>query len=519
MATDPRVVLCGVDADSVAVARAEARIGALIPPRRRRSGCLHLVTANALAPSGEGSLGDGWAAIRERMGAPGGFDVVIANPPWGADISLYRERLSRRDFSLLQGQFDTSDLFMELALSITRPGGYIAFIVPDSLFNLERTSLRKLLLQETQVRFVGRFGERIFSDVNRACAVVICRKGKPDVQSRTECLRLTPEIRRRIIGGQMSFREAEGLLRHSVAQERLLHNPDYLFDIDITADEEATLRKFRAQGSHFRDHLWSSRGVELSKSGRVCQCGACGLWVALPSARRPVCRHCGASVAVTPEAIVRITSREPVDGYEAILTGESVRRYHAQPALWIDTSRQGVKYKDRNLYRQPKLVVRKTGVGISAAMDYSGAFTNQVVYIFRTLDAEGASLPLEFFLGLLNSRALYYYLVKSYGETEWRSHPYLTQTQVLGLPLPAQFILNGGKKHLVLSIAELLKAYTARGEDIPGAVDARVERMVAELYGLTRRDYGFIYSTLEGVEQLIPVRALRTISIRDIFAK
>ena len=43
---------------------------------------------------------------------------------------------------------------------------------------------------------------------------------------------------------------------------------------------------------------------------------------------------------------------------------------------------------------------------------------------------------LESFLAILNSRAMYYYLTANSGETNWRSHPYLTQKQLLNLPLP-----------------------------------------------------------------------------------
>ena len=46
-----------------------------------------------------------------------GFNVVIGNPPWGADASSYVDGLSR--FSLARGQFDTAFVFIELALNLT----------------------------------------------------------------------------------------------------------------------------------------------------------------------------------------------------------------------------------------------------------------------------------------------------------------------------------------------------------------------------------------------------------------
>jgi len=407
-------------------------------------------------------------------------------------------------------------LFIELGLRIAKPSGLLAFIVPDSLFASERMRLRRLLLDRCDIRFVGRFGEKIFQDVNRACAVVICRKHPAAGSGYTQCLRLTPALRRNIIGGRSSFAQAEESFSHSVLQERFRRNRHYLFDIDVTTPEQEILEGFQRLPAAFGDYLTSSRGVELSKRGMVQKCSHCELWFPLPTGDAPRCPHCKTPAPRAATAVCCAVTTRPGESFEPFLVGESVRRYAIGRRLWLDTRLRGLNYKTRETYASPKLLVRKTGVGVLAALDCSCAYTNQVVYILRQHDLFRDVLPLEVFLAVLNSRAIYHYVAKTYGETEWRSHPYLTQKQILDLPIPD--LQSPAAAGVVTAITDLLTPFTSTGCELPCAVDARVEALVAKLYGLTRDDYHSIYSTLAGAQQLLPIQSLLRVGADDIFA-
>ena len=181
----------------------------------------------------------------------------------------------------------------------------------------------------------------------------------------------------------------------------------------------------------------------------------------------------------------------------------------------MDTRKSGISYKDASIYQPAKLLVRKTGVGVSVAIDYSQALTNQVVYILRT--RKDNDIALEFYLGLLASRAVYYYIAKTHGETEWRSHPYLTQKQLMEIPVPSLDSLSKRYCRQVESIVRILRKYTHTAA-LPSPDDeASIERMVAEMYGLTSQDYEAIFGAIHDAQDLIPVRVLKTINITDIF--
>jgi SAM-dependent methyltransferase len=512
---NPHKALCGIDIDDKAIYKTKDRIKSL------SNGLIdhpsyNLLTTNALYPFNRRFSRQGWDIIKSRFDAPQGFDIVIANPPWGAEIDSYQDSLSNEEFSLYKGQFDTSDLFVELASNIIRPGGYFAFIIPDSLFNRERTSLRRLLLDSTEIKFIGRFGEKIFPTINRACAILICRKGKATDSTTVDCLRLSPELRKKIIKGESTFREADNSLIHKVHQSRFASNKDFIFDIYLREDEREILKIFNSSKQTFRDYLSSSRGVELSKSGRICRCYNCNKWLPYPSSKTPKCLHCKTKLLLNDIKQSIIIYSEPKEKSYPLIVGEGIERYLIKKRNWISTDRTGINYKDEATYKSPKIVVRKTGVGLLASIDYEGAMTNQVVYIFKCKQNIG-TLPLEFFLALLNSRALYYYLVKSSGEIEWRSHPYLTQTQILDLPLP-NIDLNSDKVlEIAFQIKLLLTPYLSESKMLPADIDAEVEYIIANLYGLSKHHYQFIYDTLKDVEQLLPIKSLNTVSTVDIF--
>ena len=506
----PSKLLCGVDVDSKAVNQTINRISNLGKSSRKLPN--NVIATNSLCPKKTESTLNAWIKLKADFDAPEGFDIVIANPPWGADTSSYRDYLFKEEFKLLQGQFDTSDLFLELALKLVKANGLLAFIVPDSLFNKERTSLRKMLVEETQIRYIARLGEKFFDNINRACSIIICQKRSPLPDSAVECLRLTPKMRKQILSGETSFFDAEKALLHLVPQQRFSENRDYAFDIDLQLREEITMSKLRKQPRTIGDYLYSSRGVELSKNGIVCRCRHCNIYMPKPSSEKWKCSHCGGNIDTS--SATTIVSEQKIKGYAPLLVGENIRRYAISDPMWIKINCDGIKYKEPSLYTGPKLLVRKTGVGISASIDYSNTLTNQVVYIFKPLS--NCTLPLELFLAVMNSRAMYYFIAKQHGETEWRSHPYVTQSQILNLPFPNLDKIST-KDPVIKEITSLVKAVTKQKRPLSNKHDARLESLVAKLFGLSKSDYKVVFKTLESIEGLLPVRALRNIAINDVF--
>ena len=506
-----KVIVMGTDIDKNAINSCRIRLSSIANDRLK----IELINTNALIPFKQDSLVTGWQKIINNVDANEGFDLLIANPPWGADISEYKAKLSSSDFKTLQGQFDSFELFVELAMKIVKTDGYFGFIIPDSILNHGKSILRGILLERTQIRFIARLGEKIFPHINRACVVIICKNTPPTKSSIVDCFRLSSNDRNKILTGLLTFEEAEANSAHQVPQERFIKNSYQRFDIDLKESETNLLKKFKKFGKTLAFVVYSTRGVELGRSGMVCQCNNCLSWSPLSEQEKIICSSCGKEFNPVTAPKKSIISKEETPLSVPFITGGDLRRYVGKPSRWIKLGVKGINYKPESTYKSPKILVRKTGVGITAILDYNEVYTNQVVYILKIIPEKENNL--EFFIGLINSRAYYFYLVKSFGELEWKSHPYLTQTQILSLPLPD--MESEKNKKIMQEITESLRPVLKMGFTPSNDIDIKIEILVGKLFSLNKKDYRIIFNAIEESDNLIPIMELKKITINDILNK
>ena len=369
----------------------------------------------------------------------GKIQAIIANPPWSSEKIYSREQLSDAGFDLIKGQYDSYVLFVELAYKIITDGGYFAFILPDSLFDAQNIGLREFLVANTEIKIIARLGEKIFSEVNRATTVIICKKVVPNGACKTKCFRLTTDDRRAFLNGENTLYHyyTEGF--HEVSQKRFSENDNVLFDIDTREEEEILLKKMKEHGIDWKNLFLFGRGVEISKAGKVVYCPHCGMAQGYKKKQleegKKICSLCEKSIPVTSDAVQSVVSKKKVEKSVALCVGENLKRYKIEKGKYILVNVPGINYKDKTLYEPPKILVRKTGLGIYAAVDYSGGMTSQTVYILKKKKEDKDKTPLEYYLAMINSRVVYYYYLKTYGENEWKSHPYLTKEIIFSLPI------------------------------------------------------------------------------------
>jgi hypothetical protein len=156
-------------------------------------------------------------------------------------------------------------------------------------------------------------------------------------------------------------------------------------------------------------------------------------------------------------------------------------------------------------FARPKLLIRKTGVGIKAVVDESGAATNQVVFHF-TRRKDSPSFVLDYMEGVLCSRVLLAWHLKRHGEVEWRSHPYITQHVIRGFPVPVPNSPEEWAQAQAIANAVQDRRMAKRHDS---AEDIAVERLVAGLFGLTEADMRWVLGVLDSAQQLEPIRTLR----------
>lgn len=498
--------LIGIDVDNKAIKASKKKFEAF------PNNCVFINT-DAIYPYSSSVPSKGWNTLVQRY-IPNGIDLIVSNPPWGVDLSKY-DYLAR-DFKTAIGQFDIYDIFIETILSNLNENGVYGIIVPDSIFCQEHQKTRELLLTQSVIKGIIRLGEGFFPDVNFAVSIIYGIK-KSSTTYNVLCSHLSNSDRKMIMAGTSEI--------YKIVKEKTIKVPakqmilsDYIFTVDVSQDDAALLKKMR-QCDSIKTYATCQRGIELSKKGLIMQCSECGKWFPVPRKKKEstTCPHCNSNVSVAKaKHDCIITSKKRVN-YTPLLAGEDIGRFVISTGKYIKNNVQGINYKSNSLYEGTKVVVRKTGVGITAGIDYNNSFTNQVVYILKPKSSSNPLVTAEVIAAVLCSRLLTYVIIKEKGSIGWTSNPYLSQKDVCSLPFPR---LNFDDKKTVNAlnrITELVRQYAQTCMNIPTAVDAEIEKHIADLYNLGQKEYSEILKTIGQVEQMIPFSRLMNINSEDIF--
>ncbi|MCK5110967.1 MAG: Eco57I restriction-modification methylase domain-containing protein [Arcobacteraceae bacterium] len=105
----------------------------------------------------------------------GGFDVVIGNPPYGADL-IGKEWLKNKFKDTSFGTIDSYKFFTQKAIELLNNNQVLGFIMPDSYLGKEYfKDLRTLTVDSFQDITNIKLGDDIFEDVNLPTAIIILR--------------------------------------------------------------------------------------------------------------------------------------------------------------------------------------------------------------------------------------------------------------------------------------------------------------------------------------------------------
>ncbi|MBR5894050.1 MAG: N-6 DNA methylase [Akkermansia sp.] len=176
--------LCGVDISDQAVASTRA----------------------ALAPWGGGNIRQGnalvsdsnicthpiaWEQAYPEIATTGGFDVIIANPPYvftrGHKLPPAEDRWLREHYPLARYQLNLYGLFTELCYRLLRPGGRAALLIPNTWLTIRSfTPLRRHLLSNAADLHITNIRGQIFDGAAVDACITSWRQAQPDTLHFTE---------------------------------------------------------------------------------------------------------------------------------------------------------------------------------------------------------------------------------------------------------------------------------------------------------------------------------------------
>lgn len=407
-----------------------------------------------------------------------GVDLFLANPPY---LAAKNSDLSCYSFAHRRGQADSYLLFLDLALRVVRPGGWIGLVLPDPV--LARTNAaqeRRRLLKETTVHALWHLSG-VFSAFVGA-VVIVAQKSSPSslhqicwsrerwsVGAGANLLRGDPLGADPLLA-QSAARKA-GSLRAgaspaSTAQPRLI--PQALLLQQTGAELRYLLSEVRGTLLE-RLHVLRYEALEADKRRNFVDLGD------LVAVRR------GEELGKAHPFLLITVPADGQDWHPVLLGGIDVRPY-AIPVghCWIERDKI-VKSLER--YLAPKLLVVKSTGYLQATLDLQGHIVLQTLYLLN-LYPGGTEDDLYFLLALLNSHLLREYLYVLYTAYKW-VQPQIEQHVLAHLPVP---VIDSPERSQIIRQAKLLmhacseRSSVVEFEEQYKAMYEEQERAICALY-------------------------------------
>ncbi len=375
----PRGLLFGVDLDPRALELARAAAPAV------------LVRADAL---GEARL---------SFESEGLFDAVVGNPPWGGwdrGLEGQAKNTLRRRFVTARGRIDPFALFIERATGLLRPGGRLGFVLPDIFLLKNYPVLRQHVLDNFIIEELVHWG-RCFPAVNLdACSMVARRRGGAP-RGESNIVRCMPEGPEGRVAGiaQGSFRAA----------------PGHAFNLALDGPAAALLARLEKDGVALGAWLEAHEGIHSGNMRSM-------LFVP-PGASPP---------ADADAALLRplLFGRDEIAPFRLRPSGWRV----IYDASFIARQDGGYASLGRPAYHaSPKLLLRRTGDRLIAALDRDGLCASNNLFVARL--RTDCPVPIDFLEGYLNS-ALATWCFRARVPRAGRLFAELKLTHLRAIPVP-----------------------------------------------------------------------------------
>jgi len=402
----------------------------------------------------------------------GGFDAVIGNPPYGANLSNAEKEHIAAHFNCTQYKFDSFTFFIEKGIRLLRNDGYFGYIVPNTWLDTETFSrLRIFILHNTCLSQIVNLSKGVFT-ANIDTALLILTK--PRLENNTI----------RIIDASDSKQNTQRIsspLRSFVIQQTLWENEsDSKFNVYSDNHELALFKKIRGVSISLGEISESSQGLIPYNTKEM-------------SAKNPY-----------------IGGKKLSKEWKPFLDqGACVSRYsdnwnglYVKYGKWLYTANKPKYYENDKIliqrHRNPSLKRR-----IIATLDVSSYYfkDNLCCIIIR----EDQKYDLKYLLGVINSSMMNYFYKKNY--TEVSLNPiYLRQ-----LPIRKIDFNKSAEKKMHDQMVQLVEQMLSFNKQLAeaktdhektliqrqiDATDNQIDKLVYELYDLTPEEVNIIEGKL-----------------------
>ena len=391
-----------------------------------------------------------------------GFDVVIANPPYG--IVFEKELKSRygKAYITFKRNNDIFVAFYEMSVALLSGKSYLTFITPNTFLNGDYyKQLRRFFTEKTVIREILDFKDaKIFQDPTVfVCIFSISKKYFTNYPYRVP-IRLSNEDFSNMTTKEFTIKDASG---------EPFKTTDPIMDRVLSSENISLL-----------DSLFYVKDVGFN------------YWSIGKGKKRD-----GNSIGNR----ILYSGAQKNKKDKPFLKGKDISKYYySKPTHYLRNDFKNYLEDGIDVFRYsagflkviPKIVYRQTANRIISTIDYEGSLCDKSVHIIVPRE-NGINIHLKYLLALLNSHLFYYLYEYTSQETKGRAFAQVKTVYIKKLPIG---IIGNEQQQPFITVVDRILAITQDEDYLQNpqkqakvkTLEQEIDQMVYQLYSLTEEE-------------------------------
>jgi hypothetical protein len=368
-----------------------------------------------------------------------GFDVIIGNPPYGAEIpnrDVYKEKYPLTS----KGQIDTYKYFIELSMRLSKPNTIYTYITSDSFLEKKYfKDVRELIYSNSSFLEITKLGDNIFDGVNLPTAIFGAVKGNKIIEYKYKDLAYLFD----------NIKKSYALYDKS---KFVCDTPS--FDVSFVSKKSIINRENCINLIDIYDQVMGVKVYQIGK-GKPKQ------------TNYEIENNIFIATEKKDENYLPFIS-QGIDRYNYKSKGEFINY-----GVWLAEPRK-LKY-----FSNPKIIIRE----IVNPRIFATYIEDPTVIknIAAVIIAKDIKYDLKYLLALINSKLFTYYLFEQTPKSSNKSYPSFTSDLIKNMPI--KNIGNIDQQPFIALVDQILEAKKQNHDT--SALESQIDILVYKLYNLT----------------------------------
>lgn len=371
------------------------------------------------------------------FGVKGGFDIVIANPPYVLISKTDFKQIYEKAYYYQEGKIDLYRLFIEKGLYLCTKKGIISYITPNTFLSIKNCAkLRRFMMEGNSFTFIDNYDESVFeASVNSIVFQLIKNFDSNVFRANLHTINGTESI-------DINIQE----IKQSPFYEITINADDFAYQIKEKMIASSTLLK-------------DISGIEMCLGAQP--------------------YHNTIHTEEEMRTKFLHSDSQLNSNYVLDYGGKHFSKYiiDKEPNRWIDYSAEFYTKPDRRFFEGTRIVVREIPADtLICAYVEKFALFNKSVFIIR---CRNSAVNIKYVLAILNSKAIGYYISSFGDKSKQILFPRVSMKMLKQLPIPK----NRNCDKIVGLVDNIIEFKRTKKDTF--LLEQEIDRLVYHLYGLT----------------------------------